>query len=121
MHYSPQSEAKPAVTSGYGSVMEQERELQSSTGGCLEAVSGPHAREVDGILRQQQVRLGANIALLERRCESLPHPGRFLTLQKRFTPLARARRVAPAESIGLLPDLVARHVNLLQQLTALIA
>jgi hypothetical protein len=114
--------AQPSLTSGFGSVMEQEHDLQSSTEGYLGAENGPHSNAIDRILRNQQLRLGDNIGLLEDRYEMLPHPARFHVLRGRPSPLTKSRRatVAP-ESAGVLPNLVAQHLNVLGKLTTLIA
>jgi DNA-binding ferritin-like protein len=114
--------AQPGLTSGFGAVMEEERNLQSSTEGYLAAVNGPHAIALDRILRNQQLRLDDNIGLLEERYEMLPHPARFQALRGRLFPLTNSRRVAtPSESNDLLPNLVAQHLTLLANVATLIA
>src|SRR4051812_34145327 len=63
--------------SGFGSVMEQERDLQTSTTGYLGVDNGIHAVAIDRMLRNQGERLEGNITLLEQRYEMLPQPSRF--------------------------------------------
>jgi hypothetical protein len=118
----PASRDTAAPTPGFGSVMEQEHNLQASTNGFLDSVNGPHASSIDRILRNQHLRLSDNIALLEQRYEMLPHPMRFEALRARSAPLRKARRAVFAmESIGLLPALVAQHVHAIENLGTLIA
>ena len=62
--------------------MEQEHDLQSSTQGYLGAARGPHSNALDRILRNQQVRLGANLALLEKRYEMCRTPRAFQAPRK---------------------------------------
>lgn len=112
--------AQPPLTSGFSVVMEQEEEIQSSTIGYLGTDKGPNSAALDRILQHQGVRLGANIALLEQRYETLPHPVRFRTLHTKHGPLSRARRTAVAEDAGILPSLIAQHLNLLRKIETLI-
>lgn len=113
--------AQPALNSGFGGVMEQEHDLQSSTDDYLGAVNGRHSRAIDHILRDQQTRLTANIALLEQRYETLCRAARP-DLQP--GPLGQATThpaIAVAASIRLLPNLVAQHLGLLRSIDTLIA
>jgi hypothetical protein len=112
--------ARPALTSGFGAVLEKERALQNATEGSLGHLTGEHARDFDRILRHQHSRLGANIALLEQRYEALPNPERFITWHDRRHPPVTARRAADRDEIDLLPDLIARHTGLLADIEALI-
>ena len=111
--------AQPPLTSGFGAVMEQERDIRSATAGYLAIDHGPQSASIDRLLRRQEAQLGANIALLEERYEMLPHPNRFRTLH---TPKIRpptARRTVPGKRDDFLPSLVARHVELLRDIVAL--
>ena len=112
--------AQPPLTSGFGAVLEKEHELQSAIAGHLAPVSGPKADDLDRILRSQQSRIGANIALLEQRYEMLPHPERFQALHGvHFSPTQAPPSAGP-DSPGSLPDLVARHQSLIGDIDALI-
>ena len=111
--------AQPSLTSGFGAVIEKEHDLQSATEDSFGQQSGPHAADLDRILHHQHSRLGANIALLEQRYESLPKPERFANWHDRERPPAKPRRTQPDE-IQLLPDLVAQHARLLSDIEALI-
>jgi hypothetical protein len=102
--------------------MEQERELQTSTTGYVGADKGIHAIAIDRILRNQGVRLQANITLLGQRYETLPHPLRFQALQGAHRPLTKRRRVADEDDGSqMLPSLVAQHLEVLEKIVALIA
>lgn len=113
--------AQPALTSGFGAVIEKEHALQTATEGSLGHVNGQHATELNRILRHQHSRLGANIALLEQRYEALPNPDRFVNWNDRRHPPITARRKASGDEIDLLPDLIARHAGLLADIEALIS
>ena len=118
----PIARATPSLTSGYGAVMEQENDLQSSTGGYFGPEDGLEVNAIDQVLRDQQVRLGTNISLLERRYETLPHPVRFQALRTRLRPPAKARRVSERPDVlALLRELVAQHLRLLDSIDVLIA
>jgi hypothetical protein len=112
--------AQPALTSGFGTVIEKEHALQDATQSSLGRVLGQHAPELDRILRHQHARLGANIALLEQRYEALPNPERFVSWNDRRRPPARPRHHEGRGEIELLPDLIARHTGLLADIEALI-
>ena len=109
-----------SLTSGFGAVMEQERDLQASTLGCVGAETGPRSTDVDRILRHQETQLGANIALLGQRYEMLPSPGRFRALQGKARPPAR-RVAGAADDDDPLRALIAQHVGLLGNIDVLIA
>lgn len=112
--------AQPPLTSGFGSVIQKEHDLQDLTENSLRHVTGGHAVEIDRILRHQQSRLGANIALLEQRYETLPNPERFVSWSDRHHPPATPRATEPGDEAELLPDLVARHTSLMADIEALI-
>ena len=112
--------AQPPLTSGFGAVMQQEEDIQSSTEGYLGADNGPNSAAIDRLLRQQGTRLGANLALLERRYGMLPHPARFRPLQAKHVRLSTARRAAAPDS-GVLPSLIAQHLELLRKIETLIS
>lgn len=108
--------------SGYGVVMKQEHALQSSIGKALGALGGPHAAAMGRVLRHQRVRLRTNIALLEHRYGSLPHPERFQALHRMLSPLSKTRRVAAdPEQPEILSALVAQHLNLTTSIDRLLA
>lgn len=108
--------AQPPLTSGFGAVIQKEHDLHEVTENSLGHVGGRHAVEIDRILRYQQSRLGANIALLEQRYEALPNPERFMSWNDPSKPPATEHR----HEAELLPDLVARHIGLMADIEALI-
>lgn len=110
--------AQPSLTSGFGALIEKERELQSATESSFGRLTGYHAAELDRILHRQHTRLGALIALLEQRFEALPKPERFANWHDR-SPTPSSPR-APREKSELLPDLIGRHTRLLADIDALI-
>lgn len=113
--------AQPPLTSGFGAVMEQERDIQSSTQQYLGADRGSRSAPVDHILGLQGARLGANIALLEERYEMLPSPIRFHSLRETRTRVAARREVSTVADVRtMLSSLVAQHLNLLRKIDALI-
>lgn len=112
--------AQPSLTSGFGAVIEKEHELQAATGGYLDEANGSRSATVARMLRHQQMRLGANIALLEQRYETLPHPARFQAWQGKHSRLTTAQHVARTETNCVLPSLVAQHLSLLGDIHALI-
>ena len=113
--------AQPLLTSGFGAVIGKEQELQAATRAQVGEDHGARAADIDRLLGEQQIRLGANVALLAQRYEMLPNPLRFEPIHTPHRPLTRRRRTAVQVSRGVLHDLVARHVNLRRDLEALIA
>jgi hypothetical protein len=112
----------PSPTSGFGSVMGKEHNLQTSTEESLGTVEGPHSTSVDRILRNQQLRLDENVGLLEERYELLPHPARFRALQGKLPPLAKSVPDSTApETTGALSRLVAQHIEVRENIATLIA
>ena len=115
----PDDAAEPPFISGFGSVMEQEREIRSSTEEYLEVAHGPKPEVLNRILRYHQSRIGANIALLEERYQSLPQPARFRSLQSRPLPIVDAHHAAQSHGPAFLPSLVSLHVKVLRSIDAL--
>jgi hypothetical protein len=115
--------AQPPLTSGFGTVMEQERDIQAATGAQLGTDHSPQSAAIDRILRDQQAQLGANIALLEQRYETLPQPERFQALPPEEIRLSHSPRPAGAtmDRAVFLPNLIEQHLNLLRHIEALIA
>ena len=111
--------AQPPLTSGFGAVLEKERDLRSATEDSFGQASADHSTNVDRILHHQHSRLGANIALLEQRYEALPKPQRFVNWHDRGRPPAKPRRTERNDA-ELLPNLVAQHTRLLMDIDALI-
>lgn len=106
------------VPSGFGTVLEHEHTLQSSTSRSLHAVSRPHADTIDRTLRSQGNRLDYIMSLLKRRCDLLPCPARF-DVMARFhrrmrTPASGAASTTPEPRD--LVDLVAQHRDLLDRI-----
>ena len=113
--------AQPFQRGEFGSVMEQEHDLQSSTGGYRGEGNGHLSATIARVLSKQQVALGANIALLEQRCELLPQAAQVLALHGRHSPLTKARHRAPApEHNSLLRNLIARHLDVMEDIDTLI-
>ena len=113
--------ALPSLTSGFGAVIEKERELRNATDDSCGHVTGNHTLQVDRLLQRQHSRLGANIALLEQRYESLPNPERFAIWHGRRGPPTTARKVVEREEVDLLTELIARHRGLVSDIAALIS
>lgn len=112
----------PRPAGGFGAVMEQEHELQSSIGGYRGELHGHLSATIARVLSKQQVALGAIIALLEHRYEMLPPAAQFLALHGRHSPLPPTRRRVPApEPNSLLRNLIAQHLDLLEDLDSLMA
>jgi hypothetical protein len=101
--------------------MEQEHDLQATTGGYLDDDYGARSGSIDRILREQQVRLGVNITLLEQRYQMLPSPGRFQGLRERHRPPTRTRQRGESNVNDTLRNLVAQHLSLLGRIQLLIA
>lgn len=108
--------AQPSVTSGFGTVLEHERDLQRSIEACLRSEEGANATSAHHVLRDHSAQIRGNIALLAQRYESLPHPERFRTLQ------ARIAQDGPAANprIDPLAPLIVQHRNLLAAVATLI-
>jgi hypothetical protein len=117
---SPPNLSLSPLTSGFGTVIEKERSLQRTTGGALRELSGRHATEIGRMLRQHEVRLGANIALLEERFEMLPHPARFVPWGHPSVS-SGTRQLESAAGAAPLPMLASRHAALLADVDALLA
>lgn len=118
--HSDHDTAQPSLTSGFGAVIEKERELRVATENSLRHVPGTNAEEIDRLLVHQHGRLGANIALLEQRYESLPQPQRFV----HWHGGASSAEAEPSDQAGAsdrLPALIARHTVLQADIDALIA
>lgn len=111
--------APPSLTSGFGTIIEKEHDLQSATESSFPQVIGHHSADLDRILHLQHSRLGAHIALLEQRFEALPKPERFANWHESGRPPTKPRR-APADEAELLPGLVGQHTRLLADIDALI-
>lgn len=113
--------AQPPLTSGFGAVMEQERDIQSSTQQYLGADRGSRSTPVNRVLGLQEARLGANIALLEERYEMLPNPGRFHTLRETGLRAAARHEASTHRDVRtMLSSLIAQHRDLLRKIDALI-
>ncbi len=109
----------PSLTSGFGTVIEKEHDLQVATLDSCGDADAELSGAMERILRHQHSRLGANIALLEQRYEALPNPERFVSWRSLHRPPAAPRR-APRDETNLLPDLIARHGHLLADIETLI-
>ena len=117
----PNDTAQPSLTSGFGAVIAKERELMAATTNHLGEANRNRLIPIERMLRHHQSLLGANIALLEQRYEALPHPVRLQSLNPKYSPLAIAKRPEGKELIAALPDLIARHTSLVEDIGHLIA
>lgn len=116
--------AQPPLTSGFGSVLELEHELQAATRETIAGVEGEHAVAIARVLHQQARRLDGNIALLGQRYEMLPHPARFQALQRERAPDAPVGTRwtdPPADRLGGLDALVVLHDGLIENIRRLTA
>src|SRR4051812_20838984 len=59
--------ADAPFTHGFGTLLQQEHDLQTCTADSVGAVTGPNAPALTRMLRYQQTRIGANITLLQQR------------------------------------------------------
>jgi hypothetical protein len=111
-----------SLISGFGSVMDQEHALQTSIDNSLDQNNGPHATAISRILLQQQRWIGANIGLVARRFETLPHPARFHGFSEWPSPLGKNRRSEPIGTTqDVLPHLIAQHQRVLRSIDVLLA
>lgn len=115
--HSANDTAQPPLTSGFGSVMDHERDLQESTEAYLRVEDGVHATSLRHVLREQSAQLSGNIALLEQRYEALPHPERFRGLHGRIAP---GTSKASDPRLDPLRPLIAQHRSLLADIATLI-
>jgi hypothetical protein len=113
--------AQPPLTSGFGTVMEMEQAMRSSTEAELGRDNGPKSTAIDRILGQQLMLLDANLALLAQRYEMLPNPARFASVPGAPDPLAPSGTDAASDgAAGWMASLVAEHLNLGRAVEALI-
>lgn len=110
---------QPAITSGFGAVIEKEQRLLRATEDSLDQPAGQYSVGLDRILRHQLGRLWANIALIEQRYEALPSPDRFVNWHARSSPPAAERSERQNQS-RCLADLASQHTRLLTDIEALI-
>jgi hypothetical protein len=114
--------AEPALTSGFGGILEQVEDLQASTDGNIGLVNGPHAHAINRMLRNHHLRLSHNIALLEQRYERGPPSALSVRArQGRIDWGIKSARTAPPASIEQLPELVAQHVRVIASIQTLLA
>lgn len=107
--------AQPALASGFGAIIEAELELQQAIAVALGRLGGEHVVEEDRILRHQFVQVGANIALLEQRYQTLLPSDRFTAWEP-----AELAGAAQSNEPPALYDLIARHERLIESVNALI-
>jgi hypothetical protein len=111
----------PAVTSGYGAIMEQEQVLLSSTRGFREVSRGPHSTSIDRMLNDQLPEIRRTIELLEQRYLALPIPTRFEALHDGLAPLLQHhRRAAATDGSRVLLKLVEQHRRVIENIDTLI-
>jgi hypothetical protein len=111
--------ADAPFTHGFGTLLQQEHDLQTCTADSVGAVTGPNAPALTRMLRYQQTRIGANITLLQQRHETLPQPARFRTMVGGRRPLAG--RAADHPDTEPLAQLVAGHRDALESIEQLTA
>ena len=112
--------AQPPLPSGFSAVIKKEYDLQAITEGSLRHVTGHHSAEIDRILRHQQSRLSANIALLDERYEALPGPERLASRNERHQVTNPTLGFEDRDESQVLPDLVTRHACLQTDIEGLI-
>jgi hypothetical protein len=112
--------AGPALTSGFGAILEQEHELQAATSEYLGVVSGPRSTEIDRVLRIQQAQLRATIELLEQRYEMLPHPRRFEALRDGPASRSKKRLSTHSGNRSRLGALLAQQQHVLRNVMTLL-
>ncbi|ACB74517.1 hypothetical protein [Opitutus terrae] len=109
--------AQPSLASGFGAVLDHERDLQQAIEAYLRVDDSVYATSLHHVVREQRARVGRNIALLEQRYEAVPRPER-----------GRDRRGRSAASISAVADfradplrqLIVQHENLLTDIAALV-
>ena len=110
------------LTSGYGVLLEKEERLLATNRDYIGDVYGAHSGALWRILREHQLLLESNLALLKHRCESLPHGERFVPLYAEHIDSApHDDASAPPREMSGLADLIARHASLIGDVDALIA
>jgi len=113
---SPRRAAVPP-TRGFGPLLEQEHDLETSVSDNLLFVDGPRSAEIRRLLESQQGRIAGGIILLEQRIERLPCPERFRALARLR---ARDSEGMPAARETGLAHLALQHANLQDSLLTLI-
>ena len=110
----------PAVTSGFGTVLQAEHLLSSAIEAAVATLEGIHALPVARILREHLVRVSTVAAALEASYQRLPLPQRFLAL-KAGIPVRTHGRTNPLPRVALEPlgQLAEAHERLARQLANL--
>ncbi len=114
------SPTAPSVPSGFGTVIEFEHTLQSSTKESLQAAGGSKTDGIGRTLQNQSNRLADVISLLEHRCALLPHPARFQALAMRHQPSPGKPPTSPVTASVDLADLVEQHRDLLDRIERMV-
>lgn len=107
------------LTSGFGTIVAEERSLRTLVELCRERASGRHAENLVRILSHHLVQIDAVLALLVSRRALLPKPARFRGTEEPNGTLYR--HTAGLDGPAALPELRNRHLKLIARLEALIA
>lgn len=109
--------ARPAGTSGFGPLLAQEHEIQ------LLSEEGARGNQgaLGAVLREQQMRVRANIALLGERDERRPHAFFFPVLPARRSAKNEMARSRPDAVLSPLTTLIGRHQRVLGSIGRLMA
>lgn len=108
------------VTSGFGTILAAEFELQEIVRSRLNAEAGNANAGVARILEEHLVQLGTVVTLLQQREQLLPHSDRFEAQSECDRPLAHPVEEASRPAEFSLVDLVTRHQRLRRNIEALI-
>lgn len=99
------------LTSGFGSVIEEEHELQTLLRECTRTATGIHGDNIARIFINHLQEIDEILALLYERSDRLPHPLRF-TVLKSGLPLPTHARPLSSFAQPLFGRLVAFHLHL---------
>lgn len=98
--------------------MRREIEVQRATAHCLGEANEVPAGDVSRLLREQEGRLAANIALLEQRYETTPLDGSYRAPRERL--VSEGGSVTSPPSVACLWRIAAQHVELCDEIEMLI-
>ena len=102
----------PLLTSGFGSLIEEEHALETYLGECIHTIGGQHGDSVDRIFVNHLQQIREILALLYKRSEMLPNPARFRTLKLGARIFTRSPHqiIPPVQPV--LHRLVSLHLHL---------
>ena len=102
---------------GMAVLLQQELDLRHSVEGILMGINWPHSAEIDRTLREQLVRLSANVAVLNQRYMISSANDSETRQDSTFSEQAGATKAA---EIASLPDLIAQYRAVLATIASLI-